>query len=178
MNFCSNCGSSDIIYEIPENDSFGRKICQNCHTIHYENPKIIVATIPVKENKILLCKRAIEPMKGKWTLPGGYMENGESAEEGAARETWEEATAKVDILRLHTLYSLPHVNQVYLFFLANVVSDFAAGEESLEVGLFAENEIPWEELVFSSAHFALKKYFENPTETKTHLGIYSPNKAK
>ena len=104
MNFCSNCGSPDLVLSIPPNDTVVRKICQNCHTIHYENPKIIVATIPIKDGKVLLCKRAIEPMKGKWTLPGGYMENGESAEEGAAREMWEEATAKIDILRLSLIH--------------------------------------------------------------------------
>ena len=176
MNFCSNCGSPDLVLSIPPNDTVVRKICQNCHTIHYENPKIIVATIPIKDGKVLLCKRAIEPMKGKWTLPGGYMENGESAEEGAAREMWEEATAKIDILRMHTLYSLPHVNQVYVFFLANVISDFSAGEESLEVALFEEKEIPWDELVFSSSRYAFKKYFQNPSEVQTHQGLYVPSK--
>ncbi len=178
MNFCSHCGSSELTISIPKHDTVARKICLHCGTIHYENPKIIVASIPVKDNKILLCKRAIEPMKGKWTLPGGYMENGESAEEGAKRETMEEANATIDIVRLHTIYSLPHVNQVYLFFLGNVVSDFSAGEESLEVGLFAESEIPWEELVFSSAHYALKKYFDNPSEVQTHQGLYVPSNSK
>jgi len=172
MNFCSHCGKKDLVLKVPENDSIPRIICESCGTIHYENPKIIVGTIPVKDGKVLLCKRAIPPKVGKWTLPGGYMENGETAEEGASRETWEEAKAKVDIKRLHTIYSLPHVNQVYLFFLAELISDFSAGPESLEVKPFEENEIPWKDLVFSSARYALKKFFENRSEVQTHQGVF------
>jgi len=174
LNYCSHCGSADLQIRVPEHDNVQRIICGNCQTVHYDNPKIIVSCIPVKDDKILLCKRAIEPAKGKWTIPGGYMENGETAEEGAARETWEEAHAKVEIQRLHTLYSLPTVNQVYVIFLGKLISDFSAGPESLEVALFSEEEIPWDELVFSSARFALKHYFDNRGETQTHQGFYVP----
>ena len=118
MNFCSNCGSSKIDYKIPEGDSFHRIVCNDCNRVFYENPRIIVGCLPILGNKVMLCKRAIQPQAGLWNLPAGFMENGEKAEIGAARETLEESQAKVEIIKLHVVFSLPKVNQVYLHFLA------------------------------------------------------------
>jgi len=161
VNFCSNCGSPDLKFSIPEGDSLPRFWCPNCNTIHYQNPRLIVGTLTTFEDKVLLCKRAIEPRYGLWNLPAGFLENGETAEAGALRETWEEAFAKPKLVRLHCVYSLPHVNQVYLHFLARLEKpEFSSGPESLEVKLLTEEEIPWGEIAFTSTSFALKKYFE------------------
>ena len=123
------------------------------------------------QNKVLLCKRAIEPRKNLWNLPAGFLENGETAEEGAIRETHEEAMAFVEIQKLHCIYSIPNANQVYLHFLANLSEpEFGTTAESLEVGLFAEDEIPWDEIAFSSTEFALKQYFSAPKHEGVHIG--------
>ncbi|EPG64870.1 NUDIX hydrolase [Leptospira wolffii] len=172
MKFCSICGSS-VSLKIPEGDSLPRYVCDSCGTIHYQNPKVIVGTIPVWEGKILLCKRAIEPRKGYWTLPAGFLENKETVEEGAARETEEEANAKIDILRLHSVYSIPHISQIYMFFLANLIDGtFSTSPESEEVKLFHPHEIPWDEIAFASVTFALKRYTEKADipDTGIHLG--------
>lgn len=162
MNFCNNCGSKSLEFSVPEGDNLPRFVCQDCETIHYENPKIIVGAIPVWEDKILLCKRAIEPRYGKWTLPCGFMENGETVEEGAMRETEEEANARIKISGIQSIYSIPHINQVYMVFLSNLLDlDYSAGQESLEVGLFREEDIPWKELAFSAVEFSLKHFFQD-----------------
>lgn len=159
MKFCSSCGSS-ITLRIPNGDSRHRHICGECDTIHYQNPRIIAGCLPAYEDKVLLCKRAIEPRYGLWTLPAGFMENGESTEEGALRETWEEARARVTIHSLYTMFSLPQINQVYLLFRGQLDDlDFAVGPESLEVGLFAEDEIPWDEIAFPLVRKTLEHYF-------------------
>lgn len=174
MNFCSNCGSSDLSFIIPEGDSFPRYCCQNCNTIHYQNPRVIVGCIPVWNGKILLGKRAIEPRKGLWNLPAGFMENGETAEDGAAREVFEETKANVKVLRLHTVFSLPQFNQVYLHFLAEMEDGKYAEStsESLEVKLFEPDEIPWDEIAFESSTFALKNYLKDPENISVHIGSY------
>jgi ADP-ribose pyrophosphatase YjhB (NUDIX family) len=168
MKYCFEC-SEKLVHKIPEGDDRPRYVCESCHTIHYQNPKIVVGCLPVYEHKILLCRRAIEPRKGFWTLPAGFMENGETTQEGAIRETWEEACAKVVVDGLYRLYDLPHINQVYMFYRASLLSpDFAAGTESLEVGLFEEDQIPWDELAFPVIKDALKDYFN-----ERQCGIYS-----
>jgi ADP-ribose pyrophosphatase YjhB (NUDIX family) len=157
MKFCSACGSS-VTQTIPAGDNRPRFVCPECDTIHYQNPKMVVGTLPVWEDKVLLCKRAIEPQYGKWTLPAGFMENHESTQEGALRETFEEAGARVEISHLFTLYNLPYISQVYLMFRARLLDlEFAAGPESLEVALFTEAEIPWDQLAFRTIEQTLRR---------------------
>ena len=161
MKYCSDCGSA-ISLKIPAGDSRERHVCDQCGTIHYINPRIIAGTLPVYDNKVLLCRRAIEPRKGFWTLPAGFMENGETTEQAAARETVEEAEANVTIHGLYTVFNLPHISQVYMFFLADLVDGkYGVGEESLETQLFDESEIPWKELAFPTIYRSLKLYFED-----------------
>ncbi|MEO1258359.1 MAG: NUDIX hydrolase [Bacteroidota bacterium] len=174
MKYCSHCGSADLKKEIPPGDNRVRTVCGNCGTIHYHNPKIITGCLPVWENKVLLCRRAIEPRKGYWNVPAGFMELGESVEAGAAREVWEEAKAKVNIWGVHTIFTFTRFNHVYVQYLGELVDGkFGIGEESLEVKLFAEEEIPWKEIAFESSLFALKKYFEDRKngERKVHSGF-------
>ncbi|EQA45328.1 NUDIX domain protein [Leptospira broomii serovar Hurstbridge str. 5399] len=180
MKFCSVCGSA-VSLRVPEGDSLPRYTCETCGTIHYQNPKVIVGSIPIWEGKILLCKRAIEPRKGYWTLPAGFLENRETVEDGASRETSEEANAQIQILRLHTVYSIPHISQVYMFFLANLVDGkFDVSPESEEVKLFSPDEIPWEEIAFASVTYALRKYTEEEgiPESGIHLGSLSADRKK
>ncbi|MCG7971068.1 MAG: NUDIX hydrolase [Candidatus Thiodiazotropha taylori] len=161
MNFCSQCGAK-VEVKVPDGDNRPRHVCDSCSTIHYQNPKIVVGCIPVWEDQILLCRRAIEPRYGLWTLPAGFMENGETSQQGAARETLEEATARVDVEGLYGLYNLPHINQVYLIFRSRLLDlEFAAGTESLEVALFKESEIPWQEMAFPVIRESLKIFFED-----------------
>ena len=164
MKYCSNC-KAELVLTIPEGENLLRYFCPECKTIHYQNPKLIVGTLCIWEekNQILLCKRALEPRKDKWTLPSGFMENGESSEEGAKRETVEEANANIKIDYLHTLYNIPHINQVHIFYKATLLDKFfSAGIESTDVSLFDLNDIPWSDLAFQSVRFCLTKYLENP----------------
>ena len=173
MKFCSNC-SGTIELRIPEGDTLPRYICATCNIIHYQNPKMVVGCIPEWEDKILLCRRAIDPRQGWWTLPAGFMENAETLAQGAARETLEEANARVKIGDLFALYSLPHISQVYILFRARLLDlDFSPGIESLEVKLFTEHEIPWKEMAFKVIHDPLKRYFEERNQGKLgfHMGI-------
>lgn len=161
MNFCSHCGEP-VALAVPSGDTLPRYVCSACATIHYQNPKMVVGAIPEWEDKILLCRRAIQPKHGLWTLPAGFMENGETTSEGAARETWEEALARVEIGALYTLYNLPHINQVYLMFRAKLLNlDFGPGTESLEVALFNEADIPWDALAFRTIEATLRAYFQD-----------------
>lgn len=161
MNFCSHCGAR-VVFAIPPDDTVPRHVCPQCGTIHYQNPKMVVGTIPEWEDRILLCRRAIEPKRGLWTLPAGYMENGETTAQGAARETLEEAGARVAIGALYSVYDLPHINQVYLMFRARLLDlDFAPGVESLEVALFREQDIPWNQLAFRTVEATLRAYFND-----------------
>ena len=171
MNFCSQCGHGPLLYQIPVGDTRNRFICSNCKTIHYQNPKIVCGCLVFHEEKVLLGKRDIEPRRGKWNLPAGFMENGETVMQGAAREVWEEMRAKVTIDRLHTVYNISHVNQVYFLFLARLDEpNFAAADETTEVRLFDLDEIPWKELAFYSNHFALKRYLADPNFQGVHHG--------
>ncbi|SMF93996.1 ADP-ribose pyrophosphatase YjhB, NUDIX family [Methylomagnum ishizawai] len=161
MKFCTHCGGP-LHQSIPQGDDRLRHICGVCGSIHYQNPKMIAGCIPVFGDRVLLCKRAIEPRLGFWTLPAGFMELGETLAEAARREAWEEATVEVELEPLYTLFSLPHISQVYAFFRANMVEErYAAGEESLEVRLFREEEIPWDEISFETVHRALRFFFED-----------------
>ena len=161
INHCIHCGEK-VSLAIPRGDNRNRHVCNSCGHIHYQNPKVVCGCIPVWGERILLCRRAIEPRKGFWTLPAGFMENGETLEHAAVRETMEEACAKIVAPQLFGVYSLPQVNQVYVMFLAQLggESDFAAGEESLEVGLFAAADIPWADLAFPVVHRTLQRYLE------------------
>jgi ADP-ribose pyrophosphatase YjhB (NUDIX family) len=163
MKFCSECGS-DVELRLPEGDDRLRYVCTSCETIHYQNPKIVVGCIPEWEDRILLCRRAIEPRHGLWTLPAGFMENGETSQQGAARETLEEAEARVEVGDLYTLFNLPHINQVYLVFRGRLLDlDFGPGAESLDVRLFREEEIPWEQIAFPVIKETLGLYFRDRT---------------
>lgn len=158
--FCQQCGSAKVELRIPHGDDRERHVCSDCGHIHYLNPKVVVGTIPVWGERVLLCKRAIEPRYGLWTLPAGFMEEGETLEDGAARETLEEARARVTIEQLYVTISLPEISQVYILFRAKLVDlDFAPGVESLEVRMFDEAEIPWDQLAFRTMDTALKYYF-------------------
>lgn len=171
MNHCSHCGEK-VSLIIPPGDDRERHVCSGCETIHYSNPKIISGCLPIHEDKVLLCRRAIEPRYDKWTLPAGFMENGETTEEGALREAREEANASIDIDSLYTLFSLPQINQVHLFYRGQLNAlDFSPGPESLEVRLFSEDEIPWDELAFMVVGKTLKHYFSD--RQKNHFPIRS-----
>lgn len=161
MNYCSHCGAI-VSLRIPPGDTLPRHICDACQTIHYQNPKMVVGCIPEWEDRILLCRRAIEPRYGLWTLPAGFMENGESTTQAAARETREEANAEVEIGSLYSLYSLPHINQVYLIFRSRLLNpDYSPGIESLETRLFLETDIPWDTLAFPVVRQALEDFFHD-----------------
>jgi len=175
LNYCSNCGSDKLQFVIPPGDSYKRFVCVDCNVIHYINPRVIVGCLPVYEDKIVICKRAIDPCIGKWNLPAGFMENGECAENGALRELKEETGLQGKIIKLHCVYSIPHVNQVYLIYLVKI-TDFEVdpGEESLEVSLFDLQEVPWGEIGFTSSVFAIEKYMEsiNYSDFRTFIGSY------
>ena len=176
MNFCNDCGAP-VEHRIPPGDSLPRHVCTRCGTIHYENPKMVVGCIPEWENKILLCRRAIEPRIGFWTVPAGFMENGETTADGAARETLEEANARVEVLGLYALYNIPHINQVYMLFRARLLyPDFSAGAETLETKLFDEAEIPWDEIAFITVRRTLRHYFDDRRagEFRFHIGTIDP----
>jgi ADP-ribose pyrophosphatase YjhB (NUDIX family) len=161
MNYCSNCGQP-LTYHIPPGDDRSRYFCESCGTIHYQNPTMVVGCIPEMDDKILFCRRAIEPCYGKWTLPAGYLENGETVSAGARRETLEEARARVEILAPYALYNICYVNQIYLMFRARLLDhNFRPGSESLEVRLFSEAEIPWDEIAFRVMEETLVQFFKD-----------------
>jgi len=176
MNYCSHCGAR-VELRVPEGDTVPRHVCTSCGTIHYENPKMVVGCIPEWEDQILLCRRAIEPRRGLWTLPAGFMENAETTAEGAQRETLEEANARVEILGLYALFNIPHINQVYILFRSRLLDlDFSAGAESLETRLFKEDEIPWDEIAFITVRRTLHHYFDDRRrgEFQFHMGTIEP----
>jgi ADP-ribose pyrophosphatase YjhB (NUDIX family) len=161
MNFCSHCGET-VTLRVPDGDNLPRHVCDACGAVHYQNPKIVVGCIPEWEDRILLCKRAIEPRYGLWTLPAGFMENGETVQQGAARETLEEARAEVVVGPLYTLFNLPHISQVYMLFRARLTSlDFGPGAESLAVELVREADIPWDEIAFPVITESLRLYYRD-----------------
>lgn len=159
MKFCSDCGAA-LVRRIPQGDTRIRDICDICHTVHYENPKVVAGCLALWEGRVLLCRRAIEPRYGLWTLPAGFMENEETTAEAALRETQEEAHARVDIDGLYTLFNLPHISQVYMLFRAHLRDlDFSPGAESLEVALFDETSLPWDTLAFPAVRETIRLYF-------------------
>lgn len=161
MNFCSNCGAT-VAYHIPEGDDRPRHVCKACETIHYENPKMVVGCIAEWQDKILLCRRAIEPRMGKWTIPAGYLENSETVSDGAKRETLEEANARVEIISPYSLYNLTFISQIYFIFRARLMdTSFAPTLESLEVKLVAEEDIPWDEIAFDVIRQTLASYYRD-----------------
>jgi ADP-ribose pyrophosphatase YjhB (NUDIX family) len=170
IKHCKNCGTA-VVYRIPDDgDTKHRAVCPACVTVHYENPLNVVGTVPHFGNKVLLCKRNIEPRFGKWTLPAGFMELGETLAQGAARETDEEAGAQFEMEDLFSILSVPGVGQVHVFYLARLTSDvFAPGVETSEARLFAEDEIPWDEISFRTVKETLKRYFSDRSKGRMLL---------
>jgi len=161
IDYCTRCGNRTRM-EIPTGDNLPRAVCGTCNHIHYENPRIIVGCIPEWENKILLCKRAIEPRLGFWTLPAGFMENNETTQEGALRETFEESLAKATIIEPFSLIDIPHINQVYLLYRAKLNDEsYGTTAESSEVTLMNEQSIPWDQIAFKAIRRSLELYFED-----------------
>ena len=172
MRFCSQCGSKNISYSVPSGDNRKRYHCLSCNSVFYENPKIVAGCIPVWEDKILLCKRGIEPRYGLWTLPAGFMENGETTREAAERETLEEAGTLVTRSKLYTLFNLPQINQVYMMFLSHLTEPvFKAGEESLDCKLCLESEIPWDKIAFPTITYSLQLFFKDRKDGKFSMHI-------
>ncbi|MCH8499514.1 MAG: NUDIX hydrolase [Marinobacter sp.] len=171
MKFCSSCGHP-VEQRVPEGDNRPRYVCTHCHTIHYQNPKIVAGTIAVWESRILLCRRAIEPRHGFWTLPAGFMENTETTVEAAQRETWEEAMAQVEIDDLYSIIHVPHIDQVHMFYRGRLVDGlFGAGEESLESALFTFDDIPWDQLAFPTVKRALEHFVEDFARNRFELRV-------
>ncbi|UCE32917.1 MAG: NUDIX hydrolase [Burkholderiales bacterium] len=182
MKFCPHC-AAPVMVRVPPGDNRERHMCDSCGAIHYHNPRVVLGTIPVWENKVLLCKRAIEPRYGFWTLPAGFMEIGESTGEGAARETLEEAGARIELGELFSVIDVTHVEQVHMFFRARLLDlDYAAGPESLEVELFDEASIPWPEIAFRTVAQSLRWFFEDRARGRfvLHTGAihYPPRPAR
>jgi ADP-ribose pyrophosphatase YjhB (NUDIX family) len=158
MNFCSNCGNP-VVLKVPEGDFLPRHVCDRCGTIHYLNPKVVVCSVPEYQGQILICKRGIEPRLGYWAIPGGFMENGETLEAGAAREAREEALVDVEIGSLLLLANIVSAHQVHVFFRSRMrTPDFGTTHESLEVKLIDLKDIPWDDLAFPSTEAALRFY--------------------
>ena len=159
MKFCTHCGNT-VVLRIPAGDDRERFVCSSCELIHYVNPRVIVGCVPVHEGRVLLCKRAIEPRKNYWTLPAGFMENGETTVQGAARETWEEARAKVSNIDLYRVFDVPYISQIYMFYRCDLEEGaHAPGPESLETGLYDEHSVPWDNIAFPVVAQTLREYF-------------------
>ena len=160
IKHCKNCGTA-VVYRVPDDgDTKDRAVCEACGTIHYENPLNVVGTVPLWGDKVLLCLRNIEPRKGKWTLPAGFMELGETTAQGAARETDEEAGAQFELEGLFSILNVARVGQVHLFYRARLTSEqFKPGFETLEARLFTEDEIPWDEIAFRTVKETLERFF-------------------
>jgi ADP-ribose pyrophosphatase YjhB (NUDIX family) len=176
MNFCPNCGAR-VSRRIPPGDNLPRHVCDTCDTIFYENPKMIVGCVAEWEGKVLLCRRAIEPRHGLWTVPAGFLENGETTAAGAQRETLEEANARVEVDAFYALYNLPHINQIYMLFRGRLLDeDFGPGAETLETRLCDESEVPWSELAFATVRNTLIHYFNDRRKGAFgfHMGTIEP----
>ena len=172
IRFCSNCGHA-VSRRIPEGDQLPRAVCDSCGTVHYENPRVVVGCVPEWEGRILLCRRAIEPRRGYWTAPAGFLEIGESMHAAAARETVEEALAEVEVGTLLSVVNVLHAAQVHVMFRARMRNaQHGAGAESLETALFLEREIPWDEIAFASIHFALERYLADRREQAEHIHFH------
>jgi ADP-ribose pyrophosphatase YjhB (NUDIX family) len=163
MKFCSAC-AHPLEFRVPEGDSLPRYICPSCGKVHYVNPLIVVGCVPESDRRILLCRRAIKPRYGYWTVPAGFMENDETLAQGAARETLEEARARVEMHDLFAVVDVVHAHQVHIMFRATLLDGgFGAGAESLDARLFEPEEIPWDEIAFRSVRFTLEKFLEDRT---------------
>jgi ADP-ribose pyrophosphatase YjhB (NUDIX family) len=161
QKFCNQCGHATV-RRIPPDDNRLRDVCEHCGAVHYQNPRNVVGVLPIWEDKILLCKRAIEPRHGKWTLPAGFMELGETTAQGAMRETQEEAGAQIELGPLYTIIDVPHAEQVHFFYLAKVLSaELFPGPESLEAAFFEPQDIPWSELAFRTVFTTLEHYLQD-----------------
>ena len=172
MNYCSQCGQP-VTLKIPVDDNRERFVCDHCGYVHYQNPNNVCGALLTLDDKILLCKRAIEPRYGLWTLPAGFMENNETVAEAAAREAMEEANAHVGPLTLFGIFSMPYISQVYLMFHGELArKEISAGHESLEVGMFTREQIPWDELAFPVVTHSLQLFFEHGTD-KVHHAWFS-----
>ena len=167
MKYCSHCGSSKLDFIIPDGDHVKRYTCEDCGTIHYTNPNMVVGALCVRNDKILMAKRNIHPRKGLWTLPAGFMENAETLQQGALRETFEETGSRAKVIQPYTLFSLPHINQVHMFFLADLLDeDFGPTSESQAVELHGEEDILWDQLAFPTVEKTLKHYFADKKKDK------------
>ena len=171
LKHCKNCGTA-VVYRLPDDgDTRQRAVCPSCHTIHYENPLNVVGTVPHLGDRVLLCKRNIEPRWGKWTLPAGFMELDETTAEGAARETGEEAGAQIEMQGLFSILNVARVGQVHLFYRAQLLSEqFNPGHETIEARLFTEAEIPWDEIAFKTVRETLERYFDD--RRKGHYAVH------
>jgi ADP-ribose pyrophosphatase YjhB (NUDIX family) len=176
LKYCSACGKA-VSLRIPAGDSLPRAVCDTCGTIHYRNPKLVVGALPVWDDRVMLCRRAIEPRHGKWTLPAGFMENRETVAQAAVRETLEEANARIALGEMFTLLSVPHISQVHVIYLARLLDlDYSPGEETLEIALFREEDIPWDEIAFRTIVVTLRHYFadRNAGSFAFHTGEVAP----
>jgi len=161
IRHCRACGAQTD-YRTPDDDNRERAVCPSCATIHYENPLNVVGTVPELDGRVLLCRRNIEPRKGFWTLPAGFMELGETTGQGAERETVEEAGAEIEVGPLFTVLNVPHVGQVHLYYLARMTSTrLDPGPETIEARMFSEAEVPWDELAFKTARYTLERFFDD-----------------
>jgi ADP-ribose pyrophosphatase YjhB (NUDIX family) len=176
MKFCSECAHA-VTLQVPPDDTRPRYVCVHCGTIHYQNPKMVIGSIPVWETqgepRVLLCKRAIDPRCGYWTLPAGFMENGETTTDAASRETMEEAGARIELHELFTLLNVPHVHQVHMYYRATLLDlDYQAGIESLDVKLFSEAEIPWGDIAFPTVAHTLRYFFQDFSRVRNDGGPF------
>lgn len=172
-NFCGQCGTP-ITRRVPPGDSRERDLCEHCGAINYQNPKLVVGTVPVWQGKVLLCLRAIEPRANTWTLPAGFMELAETTSQGALRETWEEAGVSVDLGKLYTVIDVPQVDQIHVYFLAHAASDAVdPGPESLDARYYGLDEIPWDNLSFRSVHTTLQHYIKDAERGEFETRYYS-----
>lgn len=173
INYCCTC-AAPVSLRVPPGDSLPRHVCDACGAIHYRNPRLVVGTLPIWEDKVLLCRRAIEPRRGFWTLPAGFMENLESVAAAALRETQEESGAHIEIGAMYSMISVPHISQVHVIYHARLLDlDFAPGEETLEVALFAEADIPWEDIAFRTVAMTLRHYFAERAQGSFKLLVES-----
>ncbi len=173
INFCSNCGNT-MQFSIVEVDHLPRYNCARCGFIAYQNPHIIVGCLPIWQDKVMLCKRGIEPRFGFWNLPGGFMENNETIELGALREMKEETDADVNLIGLYSIFSVPEVNQLHLHFLVEMIDlDYKLTTESTEIELFDENTTPWADIAFASTDYAVKSYFSDVKNNSRSIHISS-----
>lgn len=171
LNYCGDCGG-EVERRIPDGDNRERDVCRKCGRIHYQNPRLVVGCIPEHGGRVLLCRRAIEPRAGFWTLPAGFLELGESTELGAVRETLEEAVARVEVISLYSLISVPNIDQIHLFFRARMLTpDFAAGQETVDAALFEEGHVPWEDLAFATVRETLLRYFDD--RSRGNWGVHA-----